>query len=127
MTPSDFGLRVLASLLANKLSSISNTNTQPVEIEENSKTVTNKQALFTVYDVYHDLEEMLEYVTTPVAHIIVENSPSSAYNLTTLVIEDKNTGIWFVFSRGRMAFQGTGGGSKQTDRAVNIFRTRNIQ
>ena len=81
---------------------------------------------FNSYDVFRDLEDILQFVADPIAHIVVENTPSSFYNLAALVVEDRATGIWFVFNRGRMAFQGTGGGAQQTERAVNIFKSHHI-
>jgi hypothetical protein len=132
MSPTDFGLGVLASWLANQIGS---PKEQKVEVsiepeESNEKPepheLNRKVRRFKSYDVFRDLEEMLKYVNKPIAHIVVEDSPSSFYNLAALVIEDRETGILFVFSRGRMAFQGTGGGAQQTDRAVNIFKSRNI-
>ncbi len=132
MTPTDFGLSVIASWLANKLSNAAET---PKEIEPpqefldaktNSSLLEKKVKLFEVYDVFRDLEKMLRYVQNPCAHIIVETTPSTFYHLAALVIEDKDTGIWFAFNRGRMSFQGTGGGAQQADRAVSILKNASI-
>ena len=132
MTLEDFGFSVAAGWLANKLYGTSN-NKQTVEIkktpdEKIPESICLPKAVkkFEVYDVFRDLEKMLHFVTDPCAHIIVETSPSTFYHLAALVIEDKNTGVWFVFTRGRMSFQGTGGGAQQADRAITILKNANI-
>ena len=143
MTPTDFGLSVIASWLANKLGKEQNqeqfdepeisvlNETEKPEILALNETVesvipTVNIKLFEVYDVFRDLEKMLSYIENPCAHIIVETSPTTFYHLASLVIEDRNTGIWFVFNRGRMSFQGAGGGAQQTDRAVSILKDSKI-
>ncbi len=132
MTPTDFGLSVIASWLANKLG---NTAEEKKDIEQPNQLIPQlinlplreqEVKVFEVYDVFRDLENILRYVQNPCAHIIVETKPSTFYHLAALVIEDKDTGIWFVFNRGRMSFQGTGGGAQQADRAVSILKKANI-
>jgi len=132
MTLTDFGLSVFSSWLANRLERKS----IPEKNEEfkNEKSKTNEKIseikpakkLFQVYDVYRDLGKILKYIDNPCAHIIVENEPSSFYHLASLVIEDLNTGVWFVFNRGRMSFQGTGGGAQQTELAVSILKNAKV-
>lgn len=69
---------------------------------------------FKSFDAVYDLAPLLEYVDEPIVYLLIEDSPSTAYNLPAYVLESQRTGEWFVFSRGRMAFQGTGGGLRNT-------------
>jgi len=127
MNPTDFGLSILASWLANKFLEPDDNDLnhdKQLPIKESVKATKKKK--FNTYDVFTDLKKMLDFVSFPIAHIVVETTPTTFYNLATLVIEDKETGLWFVFRRGRMSFQGSGGGAQQTDRAIDIFKSRNI-
>ena len=136
MTFGDFGLGVLTSCIANQIGN-HNQNAQKIEStvrdEESSQiaediqdTVHSKQ-LFQTYDIYHHLDDILSYLDNPVAHILVEKTPSNFYNLTSVVIESKTTNEWFVFNRGRTSFQGTGGGIRQSKDIVKKFTNKNIK
>ncbi len=132
MTPTDFGLSVFAGWLANKFSDtvkMPRKNEPSLEVKSAKSSpsqVEKKVKLFEVYDVFRDLEKILLYVQRPCAHIIVEVTPSTFYHLAALVVEDRDTGIWFAFNRGRMSFQGVGGGARQADRAVAILKNASI-
>lgn len=131
MTIEDFGLSVLASWLAEKIGTVSEKtegNPSAIQFETQKIAMTDEKQsrLFTTFDVFSELEEMIKSIHKPVAHILVENSPSNFYNLLCLVVESSSTHEWYVFHRGRMAFQGTGGGLGQSKRVVNIFRENKI-
>jgi hypothetical protein len=56
------------------------------------------QRRFETFDARYDIERLLAYVEQPVVHLLVEDLPSTAYNLPGYVLESKATGEWFVFS-----------------------------
>jgi len=70
---------------------------------------------FKTFDAVYDLEKILSYVDVPIVHLLIEDSPSTHYNLPGYVLESQSTGEWFVFSRGRLALQGSGGGHNNTE------------
>lgn len=70
---------------------------------------------FKTFDAVYDLENILSYVEDPVVYLLVEDSPSTAYNLPCYVLESASTGEWFVFRRGRLALQGSGGGHQNIE------------
>lgn len=124
MTFDDFGFSVVASWIANHLPvllerkvEVSEPETPTVLYEE---IVQNRK--FEVFDVYLDMKQMLPLIKEPVAHILVETSPSNFYNLACLVVESKITSEWYVFKRGRMALQGSGGGAAQTKIALEALK-----
>lgn len=117
MTPADFGLGMLASWLANKIDLVLKPEgDEPVEIispepqVDEDLPLVEKVRKFKTFDAFHDLRQMINDVDNPLVSILIESSPSSHYNLVCVVLESTLTGEWFVFSRGRMAFQGGGGG-----------------
>lgn len=124
----EFGLNVITGLLVNTLDrffqGISKTEINPKEniLESNLK---KNLKLFCTFDVYNDLERILQNIQEPVAHFLIENEPSTSWNLLCLVIECRLTGGWFVFERGRMTLQGMGGGISQTEIAVERLRKYN--
>ena len=132
MTPTDFGLGVLASWLANKLDGIGNNGDEPpLEPEVSNEeakidTTGKKKKLFRSFDVFLDLEEMVNLLEKPVAYLLIETEPTTHYQLVALVLESQITKEWYLFRRGRMAFQGSGGGHHQAERAISIFKKRNI-
>ncbi|MBO1539937.1 hypothetical protein [Pseudomonas sp. OA65] len=80
-----------------------------------------KPRRFKTFDAVYDLEKLLAYVDNPIVYLLVEDSPSSAYNLPSYVLESGNTGEWFVFTRGRLALQGSGGGHQNTKGVFEIL------
>jgi hypothetical protein len=132
MTISDFGLGILASWLANQMNvakkseTIHTTRNETIP-DTNSKGILKKSIrLFKTYDIYHDFDEVFKYTGDSIAHILVEIKPSNFYNLTSIVMVSKTTEEWFVFNRGRTAFQGTGGGISQSKEMVKKFKSNNI-
>lgn len=84
----------------------------------------SSQRRFDIFDARYDLERLLAYVEHPVVHLLVEDQPSTAYNLPGYVLESKATGEWFVFSRGRLALEGNGGGYRNMQGVTEILRAK---
>jgi hypothetical protein len=82
------------------------------------------QRRFETFDARYDIERLLAYVEQPVVHLLVEDLPSTAYNLPGYVLESKATGEWFVFSRGRLALEGDGGGYHNMQGVTEILRAK---
>ena len=82
---------------------------------------------FRAFDARYDVERFVLFVQEPIVHLLVEESPSTHYNLPAYVLESQRTGEWFVFSRGRLALQGSGGGSNNMDSVVEILRSKQTQ
>ncbi len=82
------------------------------------------QRRFDIFDARYDIERFLAYVEHPVVHLLVEDQPSSAYNLPGYVLESKATGEWFVFGRGRLALEGNGGGYRNMQGVTEILRAK---
>jgi hypothetical protein len=82
------------------------------------------QRRFDIFDARYDIERLLAYVEHPVVHLLVEDQPSSAYNLPGYVLESKVTGEWFVFGRGRLALEGNGGGYRNMQGVTEILRAK---
>ncbi|WP_211460854.1 hypothetical protein [Collimonas silvisoli] len=82
---------------------------------------------FESFDARYDIERLLTYVEQPVVHLLVEDQPSTAYNLPGYVLESKTTGEWFVFSRGRLALEGTGGGYQNMEGVIKILRAKDAK
>ena len=124
MNSDEFGFSVVASWIANHLPVLLERKGEASESEAPTvpyeEIVQNRK--FEVFDVYLDMEQMLPLIKEPVAHILVETSPSNFYNLACLVVESKLTSEWYVFKRGRIALQGSGGGAAQTRIALEALR-----
>ena len=114
----DFGLSILASWLANKLDFRSKQPALQAERRESDDpaaleaevSVQPTAVKFKTFDAWTDLSKLLNAVKDPLISVIIEDEPSTFYRLPSLVLESRATGEWFVFSRGRMSFQGNGGG-----------------
>ncbi|PWI33532.1 hypothetical protein DI392_08670 [Vibrio albus] len=65
---------------------------------------------FRTFDIVNDLYDVIGLVKSPMVHIVIEDHPSTAWHLPLVVVEDMESKEWYVFSKGRMAFEGTGGG-----------------
>ena len=79
---------------------------------------------FKTFDAVHDLEKILSYIDNPIVYLLVEDSPSTAYNLPSYVLESASTGEWFVFSRGRLALQGSGGGHHNIEGVFSLLSAK---
>lgn len=132
MTPSDFGLGILASWFANKIDQLFEPKggKAPEMIPAEPQTKIDKHQIekvrkFKTLDAFHDLPKMVNEVHSPLVSILIERSPSSHYNLLCVVLESTLTGEWFVFSRGRMAFQGSGGGHINSKNIIQNLQQKN--
>lgn len=130
----DFGLGVLASLFANKIDSfLKPMKRQPPHLQPE---ITHSHSIFSppapskrkfkTFDAWNDMEKLLKVVNTPLISILIENEPSTNYRLPSMILESKATGEWFVFSRGRMAFEGMGGGLINSHDIISKIKSANI-
>jgi hypothetical protein len=116
----DFGLGVLASMLANKLDRLfkpadhEQPTSQTPELPSPAPTSIPRKPKFRTFDAWNDLSPLLATVKDPLLSVLIEDAPSTHYRLASLVLESRTTGEWFVFSRGRMSFEGTGGGLRNS-------------
>ncbi len=118
----DFGLSVLASWLANKLefrvrppdqSAVQERIDEEPSFEDEAPAET-RSVKFKTFDAWNDLSKLLAAVKEPMISVLIEDEPSTSYRLPAIVLESRLTGEWFVFSRGRMSFQGDGGGMRNS-------------
>ena len=86
--------------------------------------VATKVRRFKTFDAVYDLEKILSYVDAPIVHLLIEDSPSTHYNLPGYILESQSTGEWFVFSRGRLALQGCGGGHNNTEGVFSLLSAK---
>ncbi|WP_298445322.1 hypothetical protein [uncultured Ferrimonas sp.] len=131
MTPADFGLGMLASWLANKVDLVFKPEgSEPLQIIPPEPKIDNdippieRVRKFKTFDAFHDLPQMVNDIDSPLVSILIERSPSSHYNLVCVVLESRLTGEWFVFSRGRMAFQGSGGGHTNSNMIIQTLKKK---
>lgn len=69
---------------------------------------------FRTFDIAYDLEDVISLMRQPVVHIVLEDKPTTAWHLALVVAEDMTTSEWYVFRKGLLAFEGTGGGLYQS-------------
>lgn len=114
----DFGLSVLASWIANKADTFFNPRPKeqeaPPPVSHDEEMMAERVRRFKTFDAWKDLDAILKTVRDPLISILIEDKPSTFYRLPSMVLESKATGEWFVFSRGRMSFEGSGGGIRNT-------------
>lgn len=118
----DFGLSILASWLANKLEfrvrpPDRSAAQEHLDANQEFEDVVPKEtglAKFKTFDAWTDLSKFLAAVKEPIISVLIEDEPSTFYRLPAIVLESRLTGEWFVFSRGRMSFQGDGGGMRNS-------------
>lgn len=92
--------------------------------EEESEEKSESSRRFITFDARYDIEKFVGFVQDPIVHLLIEECPSTHYNLPAYVLESQKTGEWFVFSRGRLALQGTGGGHQNMESVVSILRSK---
>ncbi len=127
MSFEDFGLGVLASLLASKIDNVfksSEKTTKPSDIDESLKTTLklniqssvsdSRSPKFKTFDAWTELSALLAKIEDPVISVLIEDQPSTHYRLASLVLESRATGEWYVFPRGRISFEGNGGGIRNS-------------
>ncbi|EJQ9992387.1 hypothetical protein NZX40_002381 [Vibrio vulnificus] len=82
---------------------------------------------YKVFDSSFDFYKMVKLIKTPIVHIIIESEPSTAYHLPLIVAEDSVTKEWYVFSKGRLAFEGNGGGISNSKNLVDFLIEEKIR
>lgn len=81
---------------------------------------------YKTFDLFSDLNAVLALTRQPVVHFIVEDKPTTAWHLPSVVVEDTVTGEWYVFSKGDIAFEGTGGGLHQAESLIRLLLERHL-
>lgn len=96
------------------------------EKEEPSRPIEPKEQdrLFKSFDAVYDLSKILPLVEKPIVHLLFERDPSTHYRLPAYVLESSETGEWYVFSRGRLAFEGSGGGMHNAEEVMKVLRDK---
>ncbi|WP_107878459.1 hypothetical protein [Neisseria animaloris] len=137
MTPTDFVLSIIASILANKVGSSSDTM-QNQNAEKRAKELFNNTEITDIENtsniskscfISFDQDKIFEYIPLldePRIHILFESEPSTFYHLPAIVLECIKTRQWYVFRRGRIAAEGTGGGWNNFKGYVDSFKKQNI-
>jgi len=116
----NFSESVFASWLANNLGNLfPPANTKALQGDESTKVddavpEQPRTPKFKTFDAATDLAKLLAAVKDPVISVLIEDEPSTFYRLASLVLESRLTGEWFVCSRGRMSFEGNGGGIRNS-------------
>ncbi|CUJ69267.1 Uncharacterised protein [Achromobacter sp. 2789STDY5608633] len=82
---------------------------------------------FRTFDATDSLVSILQLVEGPVVHLLVEDQPSTHYRLPGYVLESTVTGEWYVFARGRLALEGTGGGANNMRDVSDLLRERGVR
>lgn len=126
----DFGLSVLASWLANKVDVFTKPTGQSLQQNDqkkiddaNDNPEIKRTRRFKTFDAWNDLGKILKTVRDPLISILIEDEPSTHYRLPSMVLESRATGEWYVFSRGRMSFEGDGGGIRNSRDILDQVRT----
>lgn len=134
MTLGDFGLSALASLLANRLDKFLGREKYQDDAPQSGTPDENRHPtpsqisppIFKTFDAWLDLPRFIESVRNPLVSILIEDEPSTFYRLPAIVLESQDTKEWFVFSRGRMSFEGTGGGIRNSRDIIEMLKEKNI-
>ncbi|WP_143485967.1 hypothetical protein [Pseudomonas sp. PA15(2017)] len=82
---------------------------------------------YRTFDVVDDVYDVIALVKSPMVHIVVEDKPSTAWHLPLVVVEDLDSKEWYVFSKGRMAFEGVGGGLSNSKRFLEFLVLNEIR
>lgn len=134
----DFGLSVLASVFANKIDSLSKLKNllNPRDAREDVATTSDEPPeltqdddlprMFKTFDIANDLDTLLKVVKDPLISILIEDQPSTHYRLPSIVLESMITREWYVFYRGRMSFEGNGGGLRNSEAILDRLRAANV-
>ncbi|MBI2306520.1 MAG: hypothetical protein HYU78_04380 [Rhodocyclales bacterium] len=81
---------------------------------------------YKVFSLDRDMNAVLSLMKKPVVHFVVEDKPTSAWHLPSIVIEDAITFEWYVFSKGNIAFEGSGGGLHHAESLIRFLIEKNI-
>lgn len=81
---------------------------------------------YRTFDVQNEFDDVVELLSNPLIYIVIEDEPSTAWRLPVIIAEDQTTEEWYVFSKGRIAFEGTGGGLSQAKSFLRKVINKNI-
>lgn len=81
---------------------------------------------YKTFNLLRDLNVVLALTREPVVHFVVEDKPTTAWHLPSVVIEDAFTSEWYVFSKGNIAFEGSGGGLHQAESLIRFLLEKRI-
>lgn len=81
---------------------------------------------FYVFDLTNDFEPMLKTVNSPIVHIVVEDKPTTAWHLPVIILESSTTNEWYVFAKGSLAFEGSGGGLSNAKWFLTLLKDNNV-
>ncbi|MCP1319510.1 hypothetical protein [Vreelandella lionensis] len=81
---------------------------------------------YRTFDIQDDFEVVLDLLAEPVVYIVIEDRPSMAWRLPVIIAEDAKTGEWYVFSKGRVAFEGAGGGLSQAKTFLKKIQDKDV-
>jgi hypothetical protein len=105
--------------------------TRPVNIEQskaaNDTIPTPPRRLFTTFDTTLDLHWIAERIHKPVVHLVVEDRPSTSYNMVAIVVESLTTGEWYLFPRRRVSLLGHKPGQVNLPDVIDRFREQQAQ
>jgi hypothetical protein len=134
MTLGDFGLSTFASVLANQLDKFLGRNSSSDSAPQSAPSVDSSVVPpnpisslgFKTFDAWHDLPRFISSVRNPLVSILIEDQPSTLYRLPAIVLESQDTREWFVFSRGRMSFEGSGNSLNNSRYIIEMLKKKNI-
>lgn len=120
---------IVKNVLSNRIDAALFSNDPPSAAVEGRPTeaataLDSTHRAFRTFDTVHEFAAVLALVHQPAVHLLIETEPSTFYNLAALVLECQSTGQWYLFSRGRIALQGGGGGHKNMEDLVGRLRGR---
>lgn len=82
--------------------------------------------LFKTFNIKSGFENVLSATPEPVVHVLIEDTPTTAWHMAILVVESNATGEWYVSSKGEMALEGTGGGLAVSKMVASICLSRQV-
>jgi len=81
---------------------------------------------YKTFRIDEDMKAVLDLTKQPVVHFVVEDQPTTAWHLPSVVVEDSITSEWYVFSKGSIAFEGSGGGLHQAELLIRFLIEKGI-
>lgn len=85
-----------------------------------------RERRFRTFDLCFDLPSILSLLKSPRAFVLIEDRPSTAYCLPLVVLADEASTEWYVFRRGRIAFEGCGGGMSNSKAIFGHLRANGV-
>jgi len=85
------------------------------------------ERLFQNFHIKNGFESILNSVNDPIVHFVIEDQPTTAWHLVTIVVESTSTGEWYVSEKGEMSFEGSGGGLFVANRVIEICKDRKLK